>query len=289
MNEKTIYALGFFDGVHLGHQALLTACRELAAKQNCQSGVVTFTSHPDALVWGASPILLNTADDRARLLYAYGVNVVREIPFDKALMSTHWSDFLEGLIDKGAAGFVCGEDFRFGSKGEGTAQMLAEFCHQRQLPYAIVPEQAMDGQRISSTRIRNLLEQGQLKEATVLLGHPHFLTGIVQTGKQLGRTIGFPTANLTFPEGVIVPKFGVYACSVSVNGKVYTAVTNVGIRPTVEGEGITAEAHILDYTSDLYGKTITIAFYEFLRPEKKFDSLEELKAQIAEDIAQVRL
>lgn len=288
MDQKIIYALGFFDGVHLGHQALLAACRELADQKGCQAGVVTFTSHPDSLVLGEPPALLNTSDDRARLIYAYGMDMVKEIPFDRELMTTHWSIFLNSLLAAGAAGFVCGDDFRFGSGGLGTAKKLAAYCEKRELPYAIVPEQLMDGERISSTRIRELLEKGQLKEANHLLGHPHIFTGTVQSGKQLGRTIGIPTANLAFPEGILVPKFGVYACMVAIHGKTYPAVTNIGTRPTVDGEGITAEAHILDFEGALYGKELAVAFCQFLRPEQKFDSLEELKVQIDNDISQVR-
>lgn len=286
MTEKIIFALGFFDGVHLGHQALLTACRELAVKHDCVAGAVTFTTHPDALVSGNAPTLLNTSEDRKRLLTVYGMDFVAELPFDKELMTTTWSRFLHKLVVSGAAGFVCGEDFRFGANGEGTAQMLADYCKQRQLAYAVVSEQVIDGEKISSTRIRALLEQGQVEQANRLLGHPHFLTGKVQTGKQLGRTIGIPTANLTFPAGVIMPKFGVYACKVGFDGKAYTAVTNIGTRPTVNGEGVTAEAHILDFDGDLYGREITVAFCKFLRPEQKFANLDELKAQIAEDIFQ---
>ena len=289
MNEqKTIYALGFFDGVHLGHQALLKACRELAAKHGCKAGAVTFTSHPDGLVSGSAPMLLNTTEDRKRLLNLYGMDFVAELPFDKDLMTTHWSDFLNRLVADGAAGFVCGDDFRFGAGGSGTAKKLAAFCESRGIPCAVVPEQILDEERISSTRIRALLEQGQLEQANRLLGHPHILTGRVQSGRQLGRTIGIPTANLSFPAGVIVPKFGVYACKVSVDGSAYTAVTNVGTRPTVDGEGVTAEAHLLDFAGDLYGKEITVAFCHFLRPEKKFDSLAALKSQIAEDIARIK-
>ena len=287
MNEKTIYALGFFDGVHLGHQALFRKCRELADQTGCRAGVVTFTSHPDSLVLGAPPALLNTSDDRARLIYSFGMDIVKEIPFDRELMTTHWSAFLNTLVAMGAAGFVCGDDFRFGAGGLGTAKKLAAYCENQQLPYAIVPEQVMNGERISSTRIRKALEQGDMENVSRLLGHPHVLTGTVTPGKQLGRTIGIPTANLTFADGIIVPKFGVYACLVTIHDKVYPAVTNIGTRPTVDGEGVTAEAHILDFDGDLYGKQITIAFHSFLRPEKKFASLEELKAQIAEDIAQV--
>jgi len=288
MKEKTIFALGFFDGVHLGHQALLTACRSLAARNRCRTGVVTFTAHPDGLVFGNAPVLLNTSEDRKRLLAAYGAESVLELPFDKALMATHWADFLADLLEKGADGFVCGEDFRFGHRGEGTAQALAGFCAERGLPYAIVPDQKAGGSRISSTRIRRLLEGGNVAEANGLLGHPHFLSGVVVTGRQLGRTIGIPTANLTFPEGILVPKFGVYATKVTVDGREYPAVTNIGTRPTVNGHGITAECHLLDFEGDLYGRQITVAFYDFLRPEQKFASLEELKAQIAADIAKIQ-
>lgn len=288
MKERTIYALGFFDGVHLGHQALLQACRELSRLHGCKAGAVTFTSHPDALVSGTAPALLNTSEDRKQLLLAYGMEHIAEIPFDKTVMSTLWEDFLQGLVARGAAGFVCGEDFRFGAGGLGTAKKLAAFCEEQNLPYAVVPEQIMDAERISSTRIRQLLENGQPEQATHLLGHPHILTGTVCSGKQLGRTIGIPTANLTFPAGILVPKFGVYACKVHMDGRAYMAVTNVGTRPTVDGVGITAEAHILDFDGDLYDREITLAFCNFLRPEKKFDSLEALKAQIAEDIGKTR-
>ena len=288
MKEKTIYALGFFDGVHLGHQALLKACRELARLHGCKAGAVTFTSHPDALVSGVAPALLNTSADRKRLLLAHGMEHIEEIPFDKTLMSTHWADFLQNLVAEGAAGFVCGDDFRFGAGGLGTGKQLAAYCEERGLPCTIVPEQTMDAERISSTRIRELLEAGQAEQANRLLGHPHILTATVVPGKQLGRTIGVPTANLTFPAGILVPKFGVYACKAQVEGKTYAAVTNIGVRPTVAGQGITAEAHLLDFQGDLYGKKITVAFHAFLRPEQKFNSLAELKTQIAEDITRIR-
>ena len=288
MNKQTIYALGFFDGVHLGHQALLTQCGELADAHGCKAGAVTFTDHPDSLVSGQAPALLNTTDDRRRLLFAFGADTVKEIPFDRELMTTHWSDFLSSLLAIGAAGFVCGDDFRFGAGGLGTPKKLAAYCNKRGLPYAIVPEQVMDGQRISSTRIRKALEQGDIENANRLLGHSHVLTGVVIPGKQLGRTIGFSTANLAYPAGLLIPKFGVYACMVSVDGNTYAAITNIGTRPTVNGEGVNAEVHLLEFDGDLYGKELTLAFCRFLRPEKKFDSLAQLKAQITEDIAQVR-
>ena len=288
MNQKTIYALGFFDGVHLGHQALLEQCKRLAQEHGCQSGAVTFSSHPDSLVLGEAPALLNTSDDRAQLLYSFGLDAVKEIPFDREMMTTHWSVFLDSLLAAGAAGFVCGEDFRFGAGGLGTAKKLAAYCEKKQLPYAIVPEQLMDGERISSTRIRTLLEQGDIDGVTRLLGHPHVLTGTVQAGKQLGRTLGFPTANLQFPAELAVPRFGVYVCIALVDDQPRLSLCNIGTRPTVDGEGVNAEVHILDYDGDLYGKELAIGFCAFLRPEKKFDSIEELQAQIAADIAKTR-
>ena len=285
MKEQTIYALGFFDGVHLGHQALLKYCRSLAESHGCKAGAVTFTTHPDGLVAGKTPALLTTNEDKKRLLYAYGMDTVVELPFDRTLMATHWSAFLTQLVEIGAAGFVCGDDFRFGAGGIGTAKKLAAFCEKRELPYAIVPEQILDGERISSTRIRASLEQGNLAQVNRLLGHPMLLTGTVFSGKQLGRTIDVPTANLLLPPELIVPKFGVYACKVWTDGKVYLAVTNIGTRPTVDGEGVTVEVHLLDFDGDLYGKAITVAFYQFLRPEQKFENLDQLKAQIAADVA----
>ena len=288
MKEKTIYALGFFDGVHLGHQALLLACRKLAEKHDCRTGAVTFTAHPDGLVSGKAPALLNTSEDRARLLLGYGVEDLAELPFDRELMATHWSDFLDRLVDGGAAGFVCGSDFRFGAGGSGTAEKLEDFCRSRNLPYAIVPQRLLQGVRVSSTYIRDLLEAGEMEQAVEFLGHPHVLTGKVITGRGLGHTIGIPTANLSLPAGVLCPKHGVYACKVAVDGNEYLAVTNIGTRPTVSGEGVTVEAFLLDFAGDLYGKTLTLSFYSFLRPEKKFPSLEALQAEIRKNAQETR-
>lgn len=288
MKEKTIYALGFFDGVHLGHQALLRACRELADNHGCKAGAVTFGGHPEGLTRGKAPELIATEEDRQKLLLAYGMDTVLMLPFDEKLMRTHWSAFLEQLVESGAAGFVCGSDFRFGAGGGGTAKKLEGFCAARNLPCAIVPQQHLDGVRVSSTYIRQLLEQGDLAKANRFLGHNYFLSGPVVKGKHLGSTIGVPTANLLLPEGLITPKFGVYATAATVDGKLYRAVTNIGTRPTVNGEGVTVEAHLLDFEGDLYGKSVTLSFYQFLRPEEKFNSLDELKAEIEKNALQSR-
>lgn len=288
MSEKTIYALGFFDGVHLGHQALLLVCRHLAQRKNCMPGVVTFTDHPDTLVTGQTPVLINTLDERKRMFLAHGISTMITLPFNEKLRNTPWQDFLEDLLQRGAAGFVCGEDFRFGYQGEGSAQKLAGFCREKGLPWSIVPAQTLDGIRVSSTYIRQLLEEGEMEQAVRFLGHAHLLSGKVVPGRGLGHTIGIPTANLALPQGVLLPKPGVYACEAIVDCRKYLAVTNIGNRPTVGGHHTTVESWLLDFDGDLYGKHLTLLFYAFLRPEQKFDSLEELKAQIEKDCAESR-
>ena len=282
-----IYALGFFDGVHLGHQALLDAVKNLALPG--MRGVVTFLNHPDTLVLGQTPGLINTPEDRELLLKHYGMDRIVALPFDEKTRSTPWRAFLEDLREyHGAAGFVCGEDFRFGAKGAGNAALLAQVCREAGLPFAVVPEQTVDGCRVSSTRIRELLAEGKMEQADVCMGHPYILTGTVVHGHQLGRTLGIPTANLAFPKGLATPKFGVYGCTTYIDGKTYLAVTNLGTRPTVEGRHITVEPWILDYRGDLYGRTVTLEFHCFLRPERKFSSLEELKTTILGNAQELR-
>ena len=285
---NTIFALGFFDGVHLGHQALLTACKQLAERNGCTAGAVTFASHPDAVVTGDTPPLINTVEERQRLLMGFGIRDILVLPFDEKLRSMPWRDFLEDLMQKGAAGFVCGEDFHFGFRGEGNAEALAAFCRERGLPWAVVPEQRRNGVRISSSHIRSLLEEGQMEQAVGFLGHPHVLSGEVISGRRLGRSLGVPTANILIPEGVVQLRHGVYACKAVAEGKEYLAVTNIGSRPTVGGHRVTVEPWLLDFEGDLYGKRIALSFYAFLRPEKKFDTLEELKAEIQKNAAQTR-
>ena len=286
MEKNKIFALGFFDGVHLGHQALLSECCTVAAQHGAIPCAITFDKHPQALFLPTPPALINTNGDRERLLRSFGAREILELAVTKDVMSTPWQDFLANLLTEGAVGFVCGDDFRFGHKGEGDAQKLQAFCAQRNLPCIIVPEQSMDSVRISSTHIRSLIEAGHMETAAKFLGHPHILSGDVVPGRQLGRTIGVPTANILIPEGVVVPKLGVYACTCALEGRQYIAVTNIGSRPTVGGHQTRAESWILDFAGDLYGKEITLNFHKFLRPEQKFTDLEELKAQIQMDAAE---
>ena len=286
--KKYIYALGFFDGVHLGHQALLKACCHLAEMHGCSPAAITFDRHPKSLFTDTPTVLISTIPDRELLLRRYGMEAVRVIAVTKENMSQPWQDFLRDLMDLGAAGFVCGDDFHFGHRGEGNAEKLCAFCRDNHLPCAVVPEQTVDAIRISSTYIRRQIETGDMSTAVKFMGHPYTLTGTVVHGQQLGRRLGIPTANLLLPGGLARPKFGVYACRIGLDGIWYPAVTNIGTRPTVAGEGITVEAWILDYTGDLYGRSITLEFFKFLRPEQKFPTLEALQAEIRKNAMETR-
>lgn len=289
MKEKVIFALGFFDGVHIGHQALVRECRRLADEAGCKAAAVTFSSHPDTFVQGVTPKLINTIEDRVSLLKNAGMDDVIVLPFDRQMMSMHWQDFLDTLVETyGAAGLVCGHDFRFGCCGQGSARLLADYCHRMQLSCAVVTEQKLDGITVSSSYIRTLLEEGNMEEANAFLGHPHILSGTVVSGRKLGRTLGIPTANLALPEETAKLPFGVYACKAEVEGSTYLAVTNIGNRPTVGGHRVTVEPWLLDFEGDLYGKALTLSFYAFLRPERKFPTLDALKEEISKNAGECR-
>ena len=281
--QKRIFALGFFDGVHLGHQVLLRECVSLAQRLKVRTAAITFDRHPRSLFTQDPPPLISTSASRKLLLRAYGIQDVYQYPVTPEVMGMPWQDFLGEMMECGAAGFVCGDDFHFGSRGEGTAHRLREFCEARGLSCVIVPEQTVEGKRVSSTYIRSQIECGDMETAKRFLGHPHIVSGVVVPGKQLGRTLGIPTANILLERELVVPKFGVYACRCIIDGWAYSAVTNVGTRPTVNGVGVTVEPWILDFDGNLYGQEITLEFHRFLRPETKFGSLDELKAQINRD------
>lgn len=288
--RKIIYALGFFDGVHIGHTQLLLACHSLAFRHGAQAGVVTFGSHPEALIQGNAPRLINSVHDREWLLREkYAMEMVLTLPFDEKMRTMPWRDFLDMLRkDHNAAGFVCGADFRFGHRGSGSASALEDYCRETGLPCCVVPDQLLEGVRVSSTYIRQQLEDGHMATAVKFLGHPHVLSGTVIHGRALGRKIGVPTANIVIPQGLAVPKFGVYAASCLIDGIRYPAVTNLGTRPTVEGRHVRVESWILDYSGDLYDREITVEFHYFLRPEQKFPSLEDLQAEIHRNAEETR-
>ena len=283
MTRPCVLALGFFDGVHIGHGGLLRRTRETADRLGVPAAALTFDTHPDTLVSGHSVPLLNTPEDRAALMREYyGIDEVLTLHFDRETMTQPWERFAEETLlgRYHAVHLVCGHDFRFGDRGAGNPEKLAAFCAQRGIGFDRIDVIELDGAPVSSTRIRALLEAGDMAEAVRCLGHPHVLTGPVVSGRHLGRTIGIPTANLALPPQLLCPRHGVYAALACFDGRRLPAVVNIGSRPTVGGTHVTVEPWILDFDGDLYGRTLRLEFYTFLRPERKFDSLDELRAAI---------
>lgn len=291
MSNTRVLALGFFDGVHLGHQALLTVARQRAAERGCPAAALTFDAHPDEVVFGQQVQLLNTPEDRDLLLRQFGVEEILLLHFDRAMAAMPWERFVEEILlgQYRACHVVCGHDFTFGHRGQGNARRLREKCTSLGIGCDIIEAVSHGGITVSSTHLRQLLAEGDVEQAAEFMGHPHILTGAVIRGKQLGRTLGIPTANVALPEGVLPLKFGVYACRVHTEKGAYMAVTNVGLRPTVaDGMGILIEPWLLDYEGDLYGQTIRIEFHQFLRKEQKFASLAALQAAILQNAGETR-
>ena len=291
--KERVIALGFFDGVHLGHAALLRRTAEEAAARGVTPAVFTFDRVPKEVLTGIPCPLINSPEDRANLVRRlYGIRDVIMVPFDHEMMTTPWDKFVtEILVGRyHAVHLVAGHDHHFGHKNQGSPELLLEKCAELGLGCDIIPKVEVGGITVSSTYIRRLVELGQISRANRFLGHPHTLTGSVRHGRGIGSSRLYPTANLIIPPHVLVPSHGVYVTRATLpEGASYAAVTNVGTRPTVNnGTDITVEACLLDFEGDLYGKSLRLEFFEHLRDEVRFDSLDALKAQIAADAEATR-
>lgn len=291
--KKRVIALGFFDGVHNGHGALMRRTYEVAQKLGAVPSAFTFDPHPQNVIFGRPTPLLTSPEDRADLMRQYyGIEDVIVEPFTVERMKQPWKDFVEQTLvrDLGAVHLVCGHDYHFGYKGEGNPQRLRELCAELGIGCDVIEKVEQEGITVSSTYIRTLVAQGEIERANEFLGHPYTLSDQVSHGKKLGTTLGFPTVNLKLKEHVMPPAKGVYATKVILeNGDVHPAVTNVGTRPTVDdGDQLTIEGFILDFHGDLYGQKIRMEFYKYLREEKKFPSFDALKAEIAHNVEQTR-
>ena len=286
-----VLALGFFDGVHLGHAALLRQASLVAGRRGISSAVMTFDTHPDTLVRGEPVELINSAPDRAWLIRHYfDIDRVEFFRFTEDTMRTPWRSFLDSVRSElGAVHFVVGYDFRFGWRGEGTAALLRDYCRENALGCDVIDPVVLDGITVSSTYIRGLLKDGNMHEAERFMGHPHILSDMVRHGRALGRRLGAPTVNMRFAPGVLVPRHGVYAARAHLREGVFSAVTNIGIRPTVSSDNtVSVESHLLDYDGNLYGRPVLLEFVEHIRDEIAFSSVEELSAQISADTERAR-
>ena len=290
-STKRAIALGFFDGVHLGHQALLRKTMDEAKAHGLAPAVFTFDRSPREFVTGKPVPLLTTVAERRRVVEDLfpGMEVI-VAPFDREMMETPWEEFVLRLTQKLNGGwFVAGHDFRFGARNTGDAALLREKAAELGLGCDIIPAVLMDGQVVSSTRIRGLLEKGDAETAAKLLGRPFAMEGVVRHGRGLGHKLGTPTLNTFPPEGQLIPAYGVYASWVESEGRRWPAVTNIGVRPTVDEDAeVLAESHLLNETVQLYGSTCRVEFLKFLRPEQKFADTRALGQQIARDADEAR-
>ena len=291
MTKQKVMALGFFDGIHVGHAALINMIKQRADETGAEPAVLTFDVHPDNLVLKKTVPLINSAEDRKHILKrCFGIDEVVVIHFNQRVMRMDWQAFLNDIIDEmNLRWIVVGHDFRFGYKGLGTAAKLKEYCEGHGVGCDIIPAVCRDGVIVSSTLIRRLIESGEMEKANEYLGHPHTLTDVVRSGYHLGTQMGTPTINMGFPQGIIIPRHGVYAAKAYIDGQEYMSVTNVGIRPTVSDSGnVNVESFLLDFRGNLYGHQARIDFYKFLRPEHKFADVEALAAQIKSDAQTTR-
>ncbi len=287
-------ALGNFDGLHLGHQFLIRQLVEKAHSRHTRAAVFTFYPHPlQVLPQAKAPALILSQEDKQQKLAEMGVDLLFQIPFTLELAACSPEEFERRILVEGMgveAVFV-GYNYTYGHKGQGNAQTLQQAAQKYHFELEVIPPVKIGGQPVSSSLIRKLVQKGQVAEARELLGFAPYLTGAVVTGdRRGGATLGFPTANLNLDQELLVPQQGVYAARVQYAGNSYRAVANLGKKPTFHGEEQAAnlEVHLLDFAGDLYGHKVKVEFWEYLRPEKRFSSVEELIAQIKKDVEQAQ-
>lgn len=285
---NAVVTSGTFDGVHLGHQKIIHRIREIARKIQGETVLITFWPHPRLVLYPNEHDLrlLSTFEEKANLLRQFGIDHLVTIPFTQEFSQLSSEEFIRRvLIDKiQTKKLVIGYDHRFGKNREGSFEYLKEHSSDFGFELEEISRQDVEDIGVSSTKIRKALELGDVKTASNYLGRPYELNGLVVKGQQIGRSIGFPTANIHIPNDYkLIPHDGVYAVEAKVEGILYKAMLNIGNRPTVDGSKKTVEAHLFDFQGDLYNKLITVYFREFIREEKKFESLEALKNQLFQD------
>lgn len=285
--------IGKFDGIHLGHQALLQQVVNLAEEHLLASVVLTFDRHPDALLNPEECKLpLIGLNQKRDLLEAQGIDATLTLEFDEALATMEAEQFVESILVStlNAKLVVVGEGFRFGAGGAGTVSLLRELGQRHDFRVFEIPQVIVDGEAVSTTRIRNLLDAGKVVAASALLGRNHTTVGVIEHGLKIGRTIGFPTANMSRDCEGYLPLDGVYAGWLYVDGEKYPAAHSVGINETFQAVPRLVESFVIDQTGlDLYDKEVTLEYVEFIRPAAKFDGVEALVAEINRDISKIKI
>jgi len=288
--RPSVVTIGVFDGVHVGHQHLIRRLVQEAHQSDRLAVVLTFFPHPDVVLRGLTGrYYLTSPEERAALMLDLGVDFVVTHPFNIGIRQMRAASFVDQLLLHLKMGELwVGEDFAMGFQREGNVAFLREEGARKGFAVNTIPLVQTENSAITSTRIRDALMLGNVGEAQALLGRPYRITGEVIHGDARGRMIGFPTANIDVWESQVLPSHGVYAGYAAIDNQRFMAVTNIGVRPTFEGQTVRIEAHILDFAQEVYGENIAFEFVEKLRGEKKFSGLEELIAQIREDVALTR-
>lgn len=289
-NPNLSLALGYFDGVHKGHQAVIKSAVDFASQNGNKSAVITFKDHPCCFFRGVCPKYILTREDRIKHIEALGVDYIYILDFNSKLCMLSAEDYLQNvLIDNFSPKSIStGFNHYFGAKKSGGVDLLTEKQVEYGYKYFEIPPQKILNNTISSTAIRNALAKGDIQNANEMLGYHFTIFGKVIKGQQLGRKIGFRTANLLYPPELIDLPFGVYSVLVDYLGMQYKGITNFGIRPTVsDSHRCSLETHILDFDKDIYGEEISVSFLKMIRAERKFNSLDDLKAQINIDIQSI--
>lgn len=278
-------ALGNFDGVHTAHEQILQNCRNYADIHDIKCGVLLFDRHSVKTTHTRDISLITTQEQKLCLMADAGMDFVYMRPFDDEFMKKSPEEFVRMLIKNLRVHAVCvGYDYRFGYKAAGDTELLKKLCEKYGADVSVAPPVKIDGEIVSSTLIRSLVKNGEVEKAARFLSRMFFVEGEVVRGKQNGRKMGFPTANVDYGEDMLLPKTGVYAGVTTVDGKRYKSVVNVGKNPTFNGDRITIESHIFGFYKDIYGENIRVEFIRYLRGDVKFSSMDELKAQIERDV-----
>ncbi len=285
--EKTVVTIGTFDGIHIGHQKILKDLIETAKKENKKSVLLTFFPHPKMVLQKEVTIqLLNTIEEKSSLLEKMGLDYLIIHPFSKEFSRLTALDFVRDILvnQLNTSRLIIGYDHHFGKNREGNIHQLKEYSSLYDFNVEEIPAQDIDNVSVSSTKIRNALQEGSLKTANNYLGYNYMLNGTVVNGKSLGGKIGFPTANLEVNETYkLIPKTGVYIIKTVIDSVLFYGMMNIGFRPTVSGKDQTIEAHLFNFNKDLYGKNLRLELLYFLREEKKFDSIDDLIVQLKLD------
>ena len=288
-NPNLSLALGYFDGVHLAHRSVIMSAVDYAKKNGTKSAVITFDNHPCCYIWGVCPKYILTRKMREEKIKALGVDYIYELDFE-SISNLTAEEYLKNILIKYFKPFSIsvGWNHHFGCKKSGNAEFLRVKARDFGYDFFELPPQKFDNDLISSTLIRNLLTEGDIAKANKLLGYDFTIYGKVVQGNQVGRTIGFKTANLNYPTELITLPFGVYETETLYNGRSYKSISNFGVRPTLGGTTAVLEVHLLDFDKNIYGENLSVKFKRMIRPEQKFSDVNELKSQIEKDISIIK-